>query len=169
MFMEVQVQQGKCVPQIATDSKGCVTHSFNRFQFCCHNRRLYKYQHANKQDTTDTTASTRQQRSHNTLVSTITSGSHRDRKQFQKKRFEARGHIFCLLGKTNVNVPTFFFLLHENVWGSIAVPFQTPLSQDLFPKTSNPLFILPLAGPNVVTVSNRKLTHLDGPSKTSRK
>lgn len=75
-------------------------------------------------------------------------------------------------GKTNVHIPTFFFLLHVNVWGSIPVPFQNTLSQHLFPVTSDTLFILPLVGPNMVTMSHRRavrLTHLDISSETREK
>lgn len=41
-------------------------------------------------------------------------------------------HFIFSWSKTNAHIPTFFFLLHVNVWESIAVPFQNPLSQDLF-------------------------------------
>lgn len=33
--------------------------------------------------------------------------------------------------KTRPHIPTFFFLLHVNVWESMAAPFQSPLSQNL--------------------------------------
>lgn len=74
--------------------------------------------------------------------------------------------------KEIVHIPTFFFLLHVNVCGSIAVPFQNPLREGLFPVTSNVLFILPLLAPNRVTVSQTRefsLTNLDISSETQVK
>lgn len=73
----------------------------------------------------------------------------------------------------NEHVPTFFFFLHVNLWGSIAASFQSPpKSFTSFPVSSQRLFILPLRGPNVVMVSQRRavrLTHVDIPSASGEK
>lgn len=54
--------------------------------------------------------------------------------------------LFQLSGETNVNVPTFFFLRHENVCGSIAAPFPSPQRQELFPRTLMPCLYRPFRG-----------------------
>lgn len=72
----------------------------------------------------------------------------------------------------NEHVPTFFFFLHVNLWGSIAASSPKPSKVNIFPVSSNSLFILPLQGPNVVMVSQRRavrLTHVDISSASAAK